>query len=53
MLPCQFQTKNKGTKADLEMLHSFLLLQDPGPFIGRTLDTIRHTSEDDLRDLEA
>ena len=25
---------------DLEMLHSFLLLKDPGPLIGRTLDTI-------------
>lgn len=44
--------KRGAIEADLEMLHSFLLLKHPGPFVGRTLHTVRHASENNLRDLE-
>jgi len=38
-------------KTYLEMLHSFLLFQYPCPLVCGPLDSVGHTSKDDLRDL--
>lgn len=33
------------------MLHSLLFLEYPGPFVCGPFDSVRHTAENDLRDL--